>query len=265
MFRISRTMQNLFAWLGLLLMLVSFVYLEFISPAPIAVYKERAASTSRNVIPVVVIDPGHGGKDSGATVGGVVEKDLTLDVAQRVERLLQAEGMATVMTRVGDGYLSLAERVALTNRVPSCIFVSIHFNEGGKESSRGIETYYADHQTVPGKPIASWLPFLQRAAYQMPNVESQSLAGFVQEALVARTQASNRGTKTGQYFVIANVRHPAILVEGGFISSKDDMAKLSSIDYREQIAAAITEGIFRYRDLVKQRPATIAVTPGITE
>jgi len=61
------------------------------------------------------------------------------------------------------------------------------------------------------------------------------------------------------------VRHPAILVEGGFISSKDDMAKLSSIDYREQIAAAITEGIFHYRDLVKQRPATIAVTPGITE
>jgi N-acetylmuramoyl-L-alanine amidase len=262
--RIPRPLQTLVAWLGVLLMVASFVWLQ-LTPIP-----ERATSTrpiSRNApFPVVVLDPGHGGQDSGAMVGGVLEKDLTLDVAQRVDRLLQAQGLATVMTRVGDGYISLAERVALTNRVPDCILVSIHFNEGNKAVSNGVETYYADHQFVPGKPIVSWLPFLQKAAFQMPNVESQSLAAFVQEALVARTQASNRGTKVGQFFVIANVRHPAILVEGGFLSNKDDIAKLSSIDYREQIAAAISEGIFRYRDVLKQRPATMAVaTPDGSE
>ena len=193
-------------------------------------------------------------------VGEVLEKDLTLDVAQRVDRLLQAQGLATVMTRVGDSYVSLAERAALTNRVPDCVFVSIHFNEGNKAISSGVETYYADHQLSPGKPIVSWLPFLQRAASESANLQSQSLAGFIQEALVARTQAANRGTKTGQFFVIANVRHPAVLIEGGFLTNKEDIAKLGSGDYREQMAAAISEGITRYRDLVRQRPATLAVT-----
>ena len=90
--------------------------------------------------------------------------------------------------------------------------------------------------------------------------ESQSLAGFIQEALVARTQAANRGTKAGPFFVITNVRHPAVLVEGGFLSSKEEIAKLANGDYREQMAAAISEGILRYRDVLKQRQTTLAVT-----
>ena len=93
-----------------------------------------------------------------------------------------------------------------------------------------------------------------------PNLESQSLAGFIQEALVARTKAANRGTKPEHFFVITNVRHPAVLVEGGFLTNKEDIARLSSIEYREQIATAISEGIIRYRDLLKQRPPTLAVT-----
>jgi N-acetylmuramoyl-L-alanine amidase len=257
-------MQSIVAWLGVLLMVASFVWLQLTSVVELATFRRPLAKAQ--LFPVVVIDPGHGGQDSGAMVGGILEKDLTLDVAQRVDRLLQSQGLATVMTRVGDGYISLTERVALINRVPDCILVSIHFNEGNKAVSTGVETYYADHQVVPGKPIVAWLPFLQKAAFQMPNVESQSLAAFVQEALVARTQASNRGSKVGQFFVIANVRHPAILVEGGFLSNKDDIAKLSSVDYREQIAAAISEGVFRYRNLLKQRPATMAVaTPDGSE
>jgi N-acetylmuramoyl-L-alanine amidase len=78
--------------------------------------------------------------------------------------------------------------------------------------------------------------------------------------LAARTQAVNRGTKAEQFFVITNVRHPAVLVEGGFLTNKEDMAKLASDDYREQMAAAISEGIMRYRDLLKERQATVAVT-----
>lgn len=255
---VPRTLKSFLSGLGLLLMTASFVWWQFTVPpeSPRAFLPAKKS----DIFPVVVIDPGHGGQDSGATVNGILEKDITLDVAQRVDRVLQGQGLATVMTRVGDGYISLAERVALTNKVPECIFVSIHFNEGGKATSTGIETYYADHQATPAKPLVSWLPFLQRASLQMPNVESQSLAGFVQDALVARTHAANRGTKVGQYFVIANVRHPAILVEGGFLSNKDDINKLASTDYREQIAAAISEGVFRYREVLKQRPATMAVT-----
>jgi N-acetylmuramoyl-L-alanine amidase len=195
--------------------------------------------------------------------GGVLEKDLTLDVAHRVDRLLEAEGIATVMTRLGDTYVSLAERAAFANRVSDCIFISIHFNEDNRPVSTGVETYYAAHQITPGSFMTSWLPFSWQALSESPNLESQSLAGFIQEALVARTQAFDRGTKAKQFFVIANVTSPAVLVEGGFLTNKEDNSRLTSEDYREQLAAAISDGILRYRDAVKQRRSAVAVTaPG---
>jgi N-acetylmuramoyl-L-alanine amidase len=244
--------RNAVAWFGLLLMSVSFAWLQWTSKTGTALTGDRPPSTNQPFA-MVVLDPGHGGQDSGAMCAGVLEKDLTLDIAQRVDRLLQTQGLATVMTRVGDSYVSLADRAALTNRVPDCIFVSIHFNEGNKPVSSGVETYYAEHQSTPHNGIVSWLPFLQPAAFETPNLKSQSLAGFVQEALVARTQAVNRGTKAEQFFVITNVRHPAVLVEGGFLSNKEDIARLTSNDYRQQVAVAISEGILRYRDVLKQR------------
>ena len=195
--------------------------------------------------------------------GGMLEKDLTLDVAHRVDRLLEAEGIATVMTRLGDTYVSLAERAAFANRVSDCIFISIHFNEDNRPVSTGVETYYAAHQITPGSFMTSWLPFLWRALSESPNLESQSLAGFIQEALVARTQALDRGTKAKQFFVIANVTSPAVLVEGGFLTNKEDNSRLTSEDYREQLAAAISDGILHYRDALKQRQSAVAVTaPG---
>jgi len=190
----------------------------------------------------------------------MLEKDLTLDVAHRVDRLLEAEGIATVMTRLGDTYVSLAERAAFANRVSDCIFISIHFNEDNQPVSTGVETYYAAHQITPGSFMTSWLPFLWRALSESPNLESQSLAGFIQEALVARTQALDRGTKAKQFFVIANVTSPAVLVEGGFLTNKEDNSRLTSEDYREQLAAAISDGILRYRDALKQRRSAVAVT-----
>lgn len=198
--------------------------------------------------------------------GNVLEKDLTLDVAQRVDRLLQAQGLATLLTRVGDAYVSLADRAALTNRARDCVFVSIHFNEGNKPVSSGVETYYAVHQTTTGAPMVSWLPFLQRvSSSELPNPESQSLAGLIQDSLVVRTQSVNRGTKAEQFFVIANVRYPSVLVEGGFLTNKDDIARIGSEDYREQLATAISEGILNYREQLRQRQSTLAVMPDGTE
>src|SRR5213595_254027 len=191
-----KPLRNILALSGLLLMMASFVWIQFRQTERAKSAAEpRAAqpSAAPGSFAVVVLDPGHGGQDSGAMCGGMLEKDITLDVAQRVDRLLQAEGLATVMTRVGDAYVSLADRAALTNRIPNCVLVSVHFNEDSKRASTGIETYYAEHPIPMGEPLLSWLPFLQTAAAaaQGPDVESQSLAGFIQEALVARTQAMN--------------------------------------------------------------------------
>jgi N-acetylmuramoyl-L-alanine amidase len=250
-------MRSAAAWIGLLVMIASAAWWEWTAkrstPWP------RQAVSAPETGAVVVIDPGHGGQDSGAMCAGMFEKNLTLDVAQRIDRLLQAQGVPAVLTRVGDAYVSLPDRVALTNRVPNCVLVSIHFNEDNKPVSSGVETYYADHQTPPGPALASWLPFWQKAVAAEPNVESQSLAGFIQQQLVARTQAANRGVKPQQFFVITNVRHPAVLVEGGFLTNREDIAKIANPEYREQIAIAVTEGILRYRELAKNRAATLAV------
>ena len=262
--RVAQNARDLVAASGVLLMIASFCWWQFeLQPA-------RQESARQSAVPatfaLVVLDPGHGGQDSGAVCAGVQEKDLTLDIAQRVDRLLQAEGVTTLLTRTGDSYVSLADRAAATNRSRDCIFVSIHFNEGTKNASAGIETYYAEHQVAERPPIASWLPFLQHAVLDTTsNVESESLAAFIQDALVARTQAVDRGTKAGQFYVITNVHRPAVLVEGGFLSNKDDVARLTSEDYREQMATAITEGVLKYREVLKQRKASLVPASSVPE
>jgi N-acetylmuramoyl-L-alanine amidase len=235
-------------------MAVSFVWLETLPPLP----RSQVATTASRGFPVVVLDPGHGGQDSGAMCGNIAEKDLTLDVAQRVDRQLQSKGVGTVLTRATDNYLSLAQRAALTNSIRECVFVSIHFNEGPKGEPHGIETYYAQHQVTAPTPVVAWLPFLQRASLPAPNVQSQSLAGFIQDSLVTATQAVNRGTKAEQFYVIANVRHPAVLVEGGFLSNADEIAKLNDANYRERLAGAICDGIVRYCEMSQQHPPQVA-------
>jgi N-acetylmuramoyl-L-alanine amidase len=258
----KRALQNVLALLGLLLMIGSFAWMELHQAERPARPKE--SKTARPPTPgpfaVIVLDPGHGGQDSGAICGGVLEKDLTLDVARRIDRLLDSEGIATLMTRLGDTYVSLADRAAFANRARNCIFVSIHFNEDNKPVASGVETYYAAHQITAGSFLASWLPFLWRPLSDSPNPESQNLAGFIQEALVARTRAVDRGTQARQFFVIANVTSPAVLIEGGFLTNKEDISKLATEDYRNQIAAAVADGILRYRDAATQRKSLAAAS-----
>src|SRR5438094_3145628 len=255
--------RSILALSGLLLMIASFIWMQRI-PKQGATTRARTTQppTTPQPFAVVVLHPGRGGQGSGAMCGGVLEKDLTLDVARRIDRLLEAEGMATLMTRMGDTYVSLADRAAFANRVSNCIFVSVHFNEDNKPVSSGVETYYAAHQITAGSFVASWLPFLWRPLSESPNPESQKLAGFIQEALVARTRAINRGTQPGQFFVIANVTTPAALIEGGFLTNKEDISKLASEDYRDQIAAAVADGILHYRDAKMHKPTVAVMDPG---
>ena len=258
----KQAFRNVLAIAGLLLMIASLVWISSHQEKRPSIYKESKSAQPQTSKPfaVVVLDPGHGGEDSGAMCGGVMEKDLTLDVARRVDRLLDAEGMATLMTRLGDSYISLADRAAFGNRVNDSIFISIHFNEDNKPVASGVETYYAAHQINSASTFASWLPFFSQPPSDSPKPESQSLAGFIQEALVVRTRSVDRGTQPKQFFVIANVSSPAVLIEGGFITNQDELSKLASEDYRDQLAAAVADGILRYRDAVSQQKSALAAT-----
>ena len=252
-------MRRAILWFGLLLLAISFVWFVRL-PVPMHPALAPQQPTARGERPlVVVLDPGHGGQDSGAMCGSVMEKDLTLDVALRAELLLRAEGYATVLTRENDRYLSLAERAAVGNREADSLFVSIHFNDGERATASGVETYYALRQSAARTGFFSWLPFLRRPDSASLAARSESLARFIQAALVERTRAVNRGIKSEQFYVIANVQHPAALVEGGFITNKSDVTRLTTTEYRQQIALAISDGVHRYREAARGGEPTLAL------
>ena len=260
--RDRRSPRPILAWLGFFLMLSSFAWLQFLPP----ISRRQAVNSPATDEPfaLVVLDPGHGGQDSGTMKAGILEKELALDVAHRAERLLQERGFATLLTRNDDTYVSLAGRAAIANEQSHCIFISIHFDDAARPAATGVETYYAAHQ-ISSNPmrVLSWLPFLQRTSFEPPNTESQSLASSIQDALVTHTQAMDRGTRPQQFFVIANVRHPAVLVEGGFLTNAEEMNKLATGDYREQIAAAISDGVVRYREMLREQRTPLAINlPG---
>jgi N-acetylmuramoyl-L-alanine amidase len=258
----KQALRNLLAFAGVLLMIASLIWIAFHRQERLALNRQSKATqpTARKPFAVVVLDPGHGGQDSGAMGGGLMEKDLALDVARRVDRLLDSQGVATLMTRLGDTYVSLADRAAIGNRARDSIFVSIHFNEDKKLVATGVETYYAARQITSASLLASWLPFLSPPPSGSPKPESQSLAGFIQEALIARTGAVDRGAQANQFFVIANVTSPAVLIEGGFLTNQEDVSKLASEGYRDQLAAAVVDGILRYRDALTHQKSALATT-----
>lgn len=259
----SSRRTNWVAWVGVALITASVIWFEFLPRRDRLPESDRRPAIADGPIRRVIIDAGHGGQDSGAIQHGVLEKDLTLDVAKKLDRLVRAQGLETILTRAGDETVSLASRAAVANRERDSIFVSIHFDEGGRAAATGVQTFYAARQVAAENGISSWFPFWQRVSSEPTNLESQSLAGFVQQAMVARTQAFDRGTRAQQFYVVANVRHPAVLVEGGFLSNAADIAKLQSDEYRQQLAMAISEGILRYREVAGQRRQTLAVAePG---
>ncbi|MDQ6913185.1 MAG: N-acetylmuramoyl-L-alanine amidase, partial [Verrucomicrobiota bacterium] len=230
---------------------VSLIWFELLPPLP-RLPRARLPSAKSGPLSLVIIDAGHGGDDSGTMRNGVMEKDLTLDVARRVERLARMQGLSTMMTRESDARKTLPERAALANKQDDGIFVSIHFDEGARTEATGVQTFYAVHQ-MPKSIFPSWLRFLEATGATPENLASQSLAGFVQEALVRRTHAFDRGTRAEQFYVVANVRHPAVLVEAGFLTNHDDLTKIATDEYREQLAAAITDGLVHYREIANQQ------------
>ena len=202
--------------------------------------QEEERTFSPSGLPAVVIDAGHGGKDEGAKCKGVLEKTLTLDVALRLERILNARGFPTVQTRTEDVFVSLAERSEIANRVKgSAIFVSIHFNQGGGREVAGIETFYADNK-VPTITDWTWVGLFSRLE---PLDMGEDLAAEVQYAAILKTGARDRGIRARHLYVTRHTRLPAVLVEGGFITNRMESHLLNEEHYADTLAAGIADGI----------------------
>ncbi|EON74070.1 N-acetylmuramoyl-L-alanine amidase [Lysinibacillus sphaericus] len=176
---------------------------------------------------IIILDPGHGGKDPGAVVGSTSEKSITLKVTTLVKQKLEAAGAQVKMTRTGDTYPSLQDRVDFTNANFGEIFVSIHVNSASSTSAQGTETYYA---------------ISTGDMYQ----EDIDLATFVNNQIVTNLNMKNRGVKEQQYYVIRNTLIPAILVELGFLTNSEDRGKMTDDQYVELFAESIYKGISQY-------------------
>lgn len=195
---------------------------------------------------VVLIDAGHGGHDSGARGNLVVEKDLNLDVARRVKQELDRRGIRSELTRTSDRFLALGERTALANRIGNCVFVSIHFNDAKDKGAAGLETYYSTEKVQFSEN--TWVRTILGFIYQEEKREddSRQLAEAIQAALVEATGATDRGVKDRRLYVVRRTPHPAVLVEGGFVSNPDEAKKLADPNYRETLAKAVAEGLIDY-------------------
>lgn len=246
-------MRNTMPCVGLVVLVGSLTFV-------IAPDDESPAATSpprdgRQALPLVVIDPGHGGRDEGARSNGLVEKALTMDLAQRVNKRLQVFGFHTILTRRDDSYVGLPERAAIGNQYDDALFVSLHFNNGPSTAS-GVETFF-ESEKIPPESAWTWIGFFSKP--DTSHCESgETLAGYVQTALVLRTDAANRGIKARDLYVVRHVRGPSVLVEAGFISNPIEARLIANASYRERLATAVVEGVMSY---VKSRPATSASGP----
>ncbi len=180
---------------------------------------------------VVVIDAGHGGKDLGCHPDKFYEKHLTLDTAYRLKALLDMRGVPNVMVRDDDYYLTLQQRVSKANKYSRAVFISIHYNYTKSRSVRGIETFYFGGAG-----------------------RSYSLAKSVHSSLLGRVYVNDRKIKPRRgLYVLKHTRHPAILIEGGFLSNKKEREAISKGAYRQALAEGIAEGICKFLGYKKRQ------------
>ncbi len=181
----------------------------------------------RSIVPkgklLVVIDPGHGGKDPGAIgISGLEEKDIILPIGRRVAAILQQNGVQAVMTRDSDYFVSLPGRVEMAERANADVFVSIHANSAGanRPEISGLETYYYDN--------------------------GLSLARTVHNRILQSLNIKDRRVRKARFYVLRKSSMPSILVETGYVTGREDAAKLSTSAYQNQMAEAIAQGILQY-------------------
>ena len=179
----------------------------------------KRASKDSGSSTTVVIDAGHGGHDRGGIPGQIVsEKEMTLDVAQRLKKALAASGYRVVMTRDSDVFVPLGTRVAIANSYANAIFVSIHFNSAKRSGAGGIETYFYNRESLP-------------------------LASAIHYFVAGGAPSSNRNVRRRGYFVLRKATVPAVLVECGFLTNPTEAALAQTDSYRQKLAEEIAAGV----------------------
>jgi N-acetylmuramoyl-L-alanine amidase len=197
----------------------------------------RRASKDRDSTTTVVVDAGHGGYDRGGIPGQrVAEKEMTLDVAQRLKKVLADNGYRVVMTRDSDVFVPLGTRVAIANSYANSIFVSVHFNSAKRSGASGIETYFYDRESLP-------------------------LASAIHYFVAGGAASSNRNVRRRGYYVLRKNRNPAVLVECGFLTNPSEAALAQSASYRQKLAEEIAAGV-RGRSTVASARSTTRVATG---
>ncbi len=208
-------------------------------------------------VKTVVLDPGHGAEDRGAVSRFGFEKDFALDICMRARKILQDRGYQVIMTRTTDVLIPLEERPLIANRIPDSIFVSVHFNassENGEAS--GFEVFSI---TPRGAPSTADEGLTLRDVRNEPgnviDVPSSALATCVYHSLLGNIPQADRGIKNARFAVIRLATVPAILIEGGFLSSVSDSSLVASPAWRSKLAEAIVEGIDSYKNLCRNAAA----------
>ncbi|MFW6030588.1 MAG: N-acetylmuramoyl-L-alanine amidase, partial [Halanaerobiales bacterium] len=180
---------------------------------------------------VITLDPGHGGQDPGALGHSeIYEKNPVLEIALRLEKLLENAGAEVIMTRSTDEFISLEERVKLANKMNSDIFVSIHLNGHHSSGSFGTETFIAPD----GKK------------------NSKLLGQFMQASLVEQLGTFDRGVKEEELYVLEQANMPAVLEEVLFISNKESENKIKQEGFKDEAAVAMYKGISKYFELLAE-------------
>lgn len=240
-----------------------------VEPTPeTAVPLARPRPIDRSAIPLaiktIVIDPGHGGEPGATSESGLTEKELTLDIALRLRRLLKDSRFEVLLTRESDRRVSLDQRVAFANEHKADIFISIHANWMEPHTVRALETYYVGPTEDPVTlnlasrenkdselSLSDYKHILEKIYVDARRDESRALAKSIQSHLYHSLKPKNpalvnRGVKTAPFVVLIGTEMPAILVEIACLSNEDEVALLTKEDYRESIALGLLRGIYDY-------------------
>jgi N-acetylmuramoyl-L-alanine amidase len=213
-------------------------------------------------VQTVVLDPGHGGFDKGATSSYGCEKDFALDVARGLRPLLQAKGLHVIMTRESDAFVPLELRARIANAAHNSIFVSIHFNATDRDpNATGFEIYSLTPRGAPSTADDSMaLSFLNMQAGSPVDAQSVELSACIYHSVLGHIPEFDRGIKRARFAVLRLTKVPAVLVEGGFLTERGESRLIANKDWRAKLAEAISVGIENYKALAdnKQRPLIVA-------
>jgi N-acetylmuramoyl-L-alanine amidase len=225
----------------------------------------------------IVIDPGHGGHDPGAQSRGVVEAELVLDVALRLEQLLQnVPGTEVVLTRRTDEFIALQERTAMANREGADLFLSIHANASPSAEARGVETYFLNFATnlnaasvaarenaASGQTMGELPDIVKAIALNNKLDESRDFATQVQHSMLENLRGSNKlirdlGVKQAPFVVLIGAAMPSVLAEISFVTNPQEARLLKNNAYRQKIAEALFAAIKKYQTSLNKNATVVS-------